>query len=235
MPNNLLSNYLLDGVAGLLVVVATVQFLLLLRKDKPLRKAVSSLGESEQVLRNELAQFLAEARAFHEEVTAKFAALMKLLVPASSVTRSIDEKLDRVREAVEQKLDQAGASTLAVANGQRQDNAASVEAVKQSIIALLDQYTKYQNKAFADSLDANTNNQRAQIATIVEHLTQLIEMNEQKLAAPRTETDARMKRIQAEIAVVARFQAASRAFGAALASGEEEAAPARGNGMATSR
>src|SRR6185437_1651415 len=215
------------GVVGLLVVVAVLQLLSLLRKDNPLRQSVASLEESEQAVRNELAQVLAEARTFHEEVSGRFSALMKLMVPASTVTKSIDEKLDRVRETVEQKLqamqeesgqklDQAGENVLAVANGQREDNRSAVEEVKKSILALLDQYTQYQNRTFHQSLEENANNQRTQIAGIVENLTRLIEANDQKLAAHRAEVDARMKRIQSEVEVIAKFKSATRAFGATL-------------------
>jgi hypothetical protein len=225
-------NYLQYGVVGLLVVVAILQLLALLRKDNPLRQSVASLEESEQALRTELATVLSEARTFHEEVSEKFSALMKLMVPASTVTKKIDEKLDRVREVVEQKLDKAGENVLAVANGQRQDNLSAVEEVKKSILSLLDQYTQYQNRTFAESLEGNANNQRTQLASIVENLTRLIEANDQKLAAHRMEVDARMKRIQSEIAVVAKFQSATRAFGATLAT--EFSTPTGGNGL-TSR
>ena len=242
-------NYLQLGVAGLLVIVVLLQLLLLLRKDKPLRQALTSLEESsaktEQALGTEVARVLAEARAFHEDVSGKFAALMKLMVPASTVTRSIDEKLDRVREVVEQrlqavleqsaqKLDQAGENSLAVANGQRQDSALAVEKVKESIIALLDQYTKYQIQALNQTQADHVNRQQAQIAALAEQFDRVVdrvtESTEQNLQLHRTEVDARLNRIQAEVAVVAKFSSATRAYGTALANefdGNNEASAPR--------
>jgi hypothetical protein len=241
-----MTNYLPLAAVALLVIVAVLQLLMLLRKDKPLRQTLASLEESsaktEQALRDEVAQLLAEAQAFRQEVTEKFADLMKLMVPASTVTRKIDEKLDRVRDVVEQrlqamleqsgqKLDQAGEKSLAVANGQRQESALAIEKAKESIIALLDQYTKYQNQALNQSLAEQINQQRAQVAAFTEQqrgqlaalaeqlnriAARVTESTEQNLQLHRTEVDARLKRMQAEVAVVAKFSSATHAYGVAL-------------------
>jgi gas vesicle protein len=237
MPQQLpphLTEILLACVIGLLFIVALIQILLFRRKDSSalVRESFASMEEhaaaTEKALRDEIAQTLADLRELREDMANRIHALMKSMIPASTVTRSIDQKLENVKEAVEarlqvmqeesgKQLESAGENTLAIATGQREEVAAALADIKETLVNTLDHYTQHLHKNIGQSLADNTSSQRSQIAAIVEHLTDLIKAAEQKLEAYRQETDARIKQIHEESAVVQKFSMATRAFGATLA------------------
>ncbi|HET6248381.1 MAG TPA: hypothetical protein VFE47_11835 [Tepidisphaeraceae bacterium] len=272
VPHMSNTDILLACVIGLLVIVFFVQLLLFRRKDgvAALRESFASFQESaartEEAFRQELAKTLADIGSLREELATRVASLVKSMIPASTVTKSIDVKLEQVRVAVEariaelqeaagRKLDEAGENTLGVANAQREEIAAALKEIKESLVVTLDQYTQYLNGVITNqlhenagridhSLTENANTQRTQIAGIVKQLSEMIEAAEQKLESYRQETDLRLKRIQAENAVVAKFSMATRAFGATLASefdpaadmnGRMETPPSRSTGAETNR